>query len=56
MRLLHKTTIEKLDKPLKSFFWVGSTDKRKCPLSSGSGSINKRKRRWLGFERSGQIK
>jgi hypothetical protein len=29
MRLLHKTIIEELDKPVKSFFWVGSADKKK---------------------------
>jgi hypothetical protein len=29
MRLLHKTTIEQLDKPIRSFFWAGSADKRK---------------------------
>jgi hypothetical protein len=29
MRLLHKTTIEEMDKPIRSFFWAGSADKRK---------------------------
>jgi hypothetical protein len=29
MRLLHKTTIEEMDKPTRSFFWAGSADKKK---------------------------
>jgi hypothetical protein len=29
MRLLHKTTIEQIDKPIRSFFWAGSADKKK---------------------------
>jgi hypothetical protein len=29
LRLLHKTNIEQLDKPIRSFFWASSADKRK---------------------------
>jgi hypothetical protein len=29
MRLLHKTNIEQMDKPIRYFFWDGSADKRK---------------------------
>jgi hypothetical protein len=29
LRLLHKTNIEQMDKPIMSFFWAGSADKRK---------------------------
>jgi hypothetical protein len=29
LRLLHKTNIEQMDKPIRSFFWAGSADKRK---------------------------
>jgi hypothetical protein len=29
MILLHKTTIEEMDKPTRAFFWAGSADKKK---------------------------
>jgi hypothetical protein len=29
LRLLHKTNIEQIDKPIRSFFWAGSADRRK---------------------------
>jgi hypothetical protein len=29
MRLLHKTNIEEIDKPIRSFFWARSADRRK---------------------------
>jgi hypothetical protein len=29
MRLLHKTNIEQMDKPIRTFFWAGSAEKKK---------------------------
>jgi hypothetical protein len=29
LRLLHKTNIEQMDKPIRSFFWAGSAERRK---------------------------
>jgi hypothetical protein len=29
MRLLHKSNIEQMSKPIRSFFWARSADKRK---------------------------
>jgi hypothetical protein len=29
LRILHKTNLEQMDKPIRSFFWAGSADKRK---------------------------
>jgi hypothetical protein len=29
MRLLHKTTIEEITKPIRAFFWAGDANKRK---------------------------
>jgi hypothetical protein len=43
MRLLHRTNIEDIDKPIRFFFWAGSADK-KIILSSGSGYVNQRRK------------
>jgi hypothetical protein len=31
-RLLHKSTIEEMDKPIRTFFWAGSADKKNITL------------------------
>jgi hypothetical protein len=32
MRLLHKTNMEHMDKPIRTFFWAGSAEKKKYHL------------------------
>jgi hypothetical protein len=44
MRLLHKSNIEQMDKPIRSFFGLGVLIKGNITLSNGSGFVNPRKR------------
>jgi hypothetical protein len=44
MRVLHKSNIEQMDKPIRSFFGLVVLIKGNPTLSNGSGSINPRKR------------
>jgi hypothetical protein len=44
LRLLHKTNIEQIDKPIRSFFWAGSADKKNITLLDGDGFLNPNKK------------
>jgi hypothetical protein len=54
MRLLHKTTIGEIDKPIRSFFWLEVQRSENTTLSNGGGSVNQIKR-WTRPERSYKI-
>jgi hypothetical protein len=40
MRLLHKTNIENISRPIGTFFWAGAADKKNTTLSNGDGFAN----------------
>jgi hypothetical protein len=54
MRLLHKTTIGEIDKPIRSFFWLEVQRSENTTLSNGGGSVNQIKR-WPRPKRSYKI-
>jgi hypothetical protein len=48
MKLIYKSNIEELDKPVKSFFRLEVLTKQNTTFSNGSEFVNQRKR-WAGF-------
>jgi hypothetical protein len=52
MRLLHKKNIEEIDKPIRSFFWAGSADKKKYHFVKWRWICKPKKKRRVVFEES----
>jgi hypothetical protein len=50
MRLLHKTTVEEIDKHIRSFFWAGSADKRKYHFVKWRWICKPKKKGGLGLK------
>jgi hypothetical protein len=50
MRLLHKSNIEQMDKPIRSFFWSGSADKRKYHFVRWNWICKSKKKDGLGIK------
>jgi hypothetical protein len=50
MRLIHKANIEQIDKPIRSFFWAGSADKKKYHFVRWNWICKPKKKGGLGIK------
>jgi hypothetical protein len=55
LRILHKTNLEQMDKPIRSFFWADSADKRKYHFVKWKWICRPKQKRWLGSQGFVQI-